>query len=65
MLYDRKSLIRLTLIFGVSTASYIAAGIAATHARDHLLARAKVLHDLHRQAVDPAASFNATRVAGL
>jgi hypothetical protein len=67
MLYDRKSVIRLTLIFGVAAASYATAGIAATHARDHLLARAKMLHDLRHQAVgaEPVASLTASPVVGL
>jgi hypothetical protein len=48
MLYDRKTLTRLVLVFGISTMSYAIAGLAATQARDHLLARAQMLHDMHR-----------------
>jgi hypothetical protein len=49
MLYDRKALTRLVLVFGISTVSYATAGFAASQARDHLLARAQMLHDMHHQ----------------
>jgi hypothetical protein len=49
MLYDRKALTRLALVFGISAVSYATAGFAASQARDHLLARAQMLHDMRHQ----------------
>jgi hypothetical protein len=49
MFYDRKALTRLVFVFGIATVSYTAAGFAASQARDHLLARAQMLHDMRHQ----------------
>ena len=67
MLHDRASLIRLTLIFGISAAFYALAAIVATNTRDHLLARAQMLHDLRQQVAgtEPAAAITAIPLAGL
>jgi hypothetical protein len=46
MTYDRKTLGRLAVVFGISTFGYGIAGIAATHARDHLMARLQLRHDM-------------------
>ena len=67
MFNDRKTAARLFVVFGISAVSYAVAGIAATHARDHLLARAEMLHELRYQATGsvPATRLvTATVVAG-
>jgi hypothetical protein len=49
MTYDRKMLGRLAIVFGVSTFSYGVAGIVATQARDHLMARLQMQHEMQSQ----------------
>jgi hypothetical protein len=42
MPYCRKELSRLAVVFGISAASYGAAAILATHARDNLIPRVEM-----------------------
>jgi len=62
MLYDRKTLGRLAIIFGISTFSYGIAGIAATHARDQLMARLQMRHDMQSQLDGLRMAADGTRI---
>jgi hypothetical protein len=49
MTYDRKMLGRLAFVFGISAFSYGIAGIVATHARDQLMTRLQMRHEMQSQ----------------
>jgi hypothetical protein len=59
MPFERPALIRLTVIFGISTATYALAGMLAMHVGDRLIAHAQELRELQAAIEMPVTTGSA------